>query len=375
MIFQTRAGDYRKMGTEQCADGVTFTFQCPKELACAVVLFEKKTGKQAAKIDVLPQYRVGSVRSVTIYPLKAEKYYYCYEIEGKRVRDPYGERVIGREKWGDTERTLDDALLSGFKKEGFDWSEDVSVEIPANEMVMYKLHVRGFSMDGRGRNKGTFAAVMDRLSYLKELGITTLECMPVYEFEELMENGRLNYWGYAPSDYFAVKSSYASQKDADWEFIVKMMIIMRDLMTGNPKLKEMGFKEEALGHNAIAAGFQGQRQWTDFYPNGDYPEALLNTSFDWNGIREAFVVATENDACNGVAMLFGHLLTNRAQIFSDVRTYWSPEAVKRVTGKELSGLAANGIIHLINSGATTLDGSGQSRRGRQSGDERTLEPD
>ena len=192
--------------------------QCPKELACAVVLFEKKTGKQAAKIDVLPQYRVGSVRSVTIYPLKAEKYYYCYEIEGKRVRDPYGERVIGREKWGDTERTLDDALLSGFKKEGFDWSEDVSVEIPANEMVMYKLHVRGFSMDGRGRNKGTFAAVMDRLSYLKELGITTLECMPVYEFEELMENGRLNYWGYAPSDYFAVKSSYASQKDADWEF-------------------------------------------------------------------------------------------------------------------------------------------------------------
>lgn len=127
--------------------------------------------------------RVGSVRSVTIYPLKAEKYYYCYEIEGKRVRDPYGERVIGREKWGDTERTLDDALLSGFKKEGFDWSEDVSVEIPANEMVMYKLHVRGFSMDGRGRNKGTFAAVMDRLSYLKELGITTLECMPVYDLK------------------------------------------------------------------------------------------------------------------------------------------------------------------------------------------------
>ena len=132
-----------------------------------------------------------------------------------------------------------------------------------------------------------------------------------------------------------------------------------DLMQGNPKLKELGFKEEALGHNAIAAGFQGQRQWTDFYPNGDFSEALLNTSFDWNGIREAFVVATENDACNGVAMLFGHLLTNRAQIFSDVRTYWSPEAVKRVTGKELTGMAANGIIHLINSGATTLDGTGQ----------------
>lgn len=119
-------------------------------------------------------------------------------------------------------------------------------------------------------------------------------------------------------------------------------------------MKELGFKEEALGHNAIAAGFQGQRQWTDFYPNGDFSEALLNTSFDWNGIREAFVVATENDACNGVAMLFGHLLTNRAQIFSDVRTYWSPEAVKRVTGKELTGMAANGIIHLINSGQLLL---------------------
>ena len=154
------------------------------------------------------------------------------------------------------------------------------------------------------------------------------------------------------------KRKTREQKDADWEFVVKMTIIIRDLMTGNPKLREMGFKEEALGHNAIAAGFQGQRQWTDFYPNGDFTEALLNTSFDWNGIREAFVVATENDSCNGVAMLFGHLLTNTAQIFSDVRTYWSPEAVKRVTGKELTGRAANGIIHLINSGATTLDGSG-----------------
>ncbi len=155
------------------------------------------------------------------------------------------------------------------------------------------------------------------------------------------------------------KKKTREQKDADWEFVVKMTIIMRDLMKGNPKLKELGFKEEALGHNAIAGGFQGQRQWTDFYPNGDFSEALMNTSFDWNGIREAFVLATENDACNGVAMLFGHLLTNRAQIFSDVRTYWSPEAVYRVTGKELTGRASNGIIHLINSGATTLDGTGQ----------------
>ncbi|MDE5812654.1 MAG: L-fucose isomerase [Muribaculaceae bacterium] len=156
------------------------------------------------------------------------------------------------------------------------------------------------------------------------------------------------------------KKKTREQKDADWEFVVKMTLIVRDLLKGNPKLKEMGFKEEALGHNAIAGGFQGQRQWTDFYPNGDFTEALLNTSFDWNGIREAFVLATENDACNGVAMLFGHLLTNRAQFFSDVRTYWSPEAVYRVTGKELTGRAAGGMIHLINSGATTLDGTGQA---------------
>lgn len=148
-------------------------------------------------------------------------------------------------------------------------------------------------------------------------------------------------------------------KDKDWEFVVKMTIIIRDLMQGNPKLEEMGFKEEAIGHNAIFGGFQGQRQWTDFLPNGDFSETILTTSFDWNGIREAYTFATENDSLNAVVMLFGHLMTNTAQIFSDVRTYWSPEAVKRVTGKELTGLAANGVIHLINSGATTLDGTGR----------------
>jgi L-fucose isomerase len=155
------------------------------------------------------------------------------------------------------------------------------------------------------------------------------------------------------------KQKSRAEKDKDWEFVVKMTIIIRDLMKGNPKLREMGFKEEAIGHNAILAGFQGQRQWTDFLPNGDFSETLLNSSFDWNGIREAYLLATENDSLNGVAMLFNHLLTNKAQIFSDVRTYWSPQAVKRVTGKELTGLAANGVIHLINSGATTLDGTGR----------------
>ena len=149
----------------------------------------------------------------------------------------------------------------------------------------------------------------------------------------------------------------AEESEADWEFIVKMTLIIRDLMVGNPKLKDLGFGEEALGHNAIAAGFQGQRQWTDFYPNGDFAEAILNSSFDWSGIRAPYVLATENDALNGAAMLFGHLLTNTASIFADVRTYWSPEAIERVTGKKAEGMISGGMIHLINSGAATLDGS------------------
>jgi L-fucose/D-arabinose isomerase len=156
-----------------------------------------------------------------------------------------------------------------------------------------------------------------------------------------------------------------SRKDEIWEYVVKMTLIIRDMMIGNPVLASMGFGEEAQGHNAIASGFQGQRQWTDHMPNGDFPEAILNSSFDWNGIRQAFVVATENDSLNGVTMLFGHLLTNTAQVFADVRTYWSPGAVKRVTGKTLTGVAANGMIHLINSGSASLDGSGQMTRNHE----------
>ena len=149
------------------------------------------------------------------------------------------------------------------------------------------------------------------------------------------------------------------QKDKDWEFVVKMMVIIKDLMNGNKKLPK-GCEEEAVGHNAIAAGFQGQRQWTDFYPNCDFPEAMLNTSFDWNGPREPYILATENDVLNGLGMLFMKLLTNRAQIFADVRTYWSGSAVYRCTGYEIEGKAkeADGFIHLINSGAACLDGCG-----------------
>ena len=151
------------------------------------------------------------------------------------------------------------------------------------------------------------------------------------------------------------------KKDEVWETVIKMTIIIRDLMVGNEKLKEMGYEEESLGHNAIVAGFQGQRQWTDYMPNGDFSEAILNSSFDWNGIRQPYMLATENDSLNGVSMLFNHLLSNKAQIFADVRTYWSPEAVKRVTGYKLEGKASKGIIHLKNSGPATLDGSGEQR--------------
>ena len=158
------------------------------------------------------------------------------------------------------------------------------------------------------------------------------------------------------------KQRSREQKDQDWETVVKMTLIARDLMVGNPRLEPLGYGEEAMGHNAIAAGFQGQRQWTDYLPNGDFMEAMLNSSFDWNGIRAPYMMATENDSLNGAGMLFGYLLTNTAQIFADVRTYWSSKAVKRVTGYELKGRAADGMIHLINSGAATLDATGEQKR-------------
>ncbi|WP_379159428.1 L-fucose isomerase [Paenibacillus sp. sgz5001063] len=149
------------------------------------------------------------------------------------------------------------------------------------------------------------------------------------------------------------------EKEKQWETCVKMTLIARDLMVGNPKLAEIGFEEEANGHNALVGGFQGQRHWTDHFPNGDFMETLLNSSFDWNGRRAPYIVATENDSLNGVTMLFNYLLTNTAQIFADVRTYWSPAAVKSVTGYTLEGDAANGLLHLINSGSAALDGTGE----------------
>ncbi|MCR4853386.1 MAG: L-fucose isomerase [Prevotella sp.] len=186
--------------------------------------------------------------------------------------------------------------------------------------------------------------IYDKDEYEKAISWTRENCVPQEGFDKNRPE----------------KTKTREEKDQDWEFVVKMTMVIRDLMHGNPRLLEAGYKEEALGHNAIVGGFQGQRQWTDFLPNGDFSETMLNTSFDWNGIREAITFATENDSLNGLTMLFEHLLTNKAVIFSDVRTYWSPEAVERVTGKKLTGRASGGMIHLINSGATTLDGTGYS---------------
>jgi L-fucose isomerase len=178
------------------------------------------------------------------------------------------------------------------------------------------------------------------------------------EFERAMEWVRANC--IEGKDYNrAEKQRSREELDRDWESSVKMALAMRDLMVGNPRLKEAGHGEESLGHNAILAGFQGQRQWTDFLPNGDFMEAILNSSFDWDGPRAPYVVATENDSLNGASMLFGYLLTNTAQLFADVRTYWSPAAVKRVAGHELSGVEAGGFLHLINSGPAALDATGQ----------------
>lgn len=212
------------------------------------------------------------------------------------------------------------------------------------EFFQEYLGIRTESVDETEIIRRMTLGIYDHEEYEKAMAWTKKYCMP-REGEDFKNRPE--------------KRKTREEKDADWDFVVKMTLIMKDLLHGNPKLREMGYKEEALGHNALLGGFQGQRQWTDFYPNGDFTEALLNTSFDWNGIREPITLATENDSLNGVAMLFGHLLTGKAQIFSDVRTYWSPEAVKRVTGKELTGRAAGGIIHLINSGATTLDATGR----------------
>ena len=256
---------------------------------------------------------------------------------------------------------------------------DTSIPVDVQEKLLQfaKAGLAAASLRGKsylsmgGVSMGIAGSIVDHAFFEAYLGMR-VETVDMTEFTRRIEEGiydeeelgRALHWVKANcregQDYNPPEAQHSrTQKDRDWEFVVKMTIIARDLMVGNVRLADLGYGEEALGHNAIASGFQGQRQWTDHYPNGDFLEAILNSSFDWNGLREPFVVATENDCLNGVVLLFGHLLTNTAQIFADVRTYWSPAAVKRVTGYDLADLAADGVIHLINSGSATLDATGQ----------------
>jgi L-fucose isomerase len=224
-----------------------------------------------------------------------------------------------------------------------------------------------------GTSMGIAGSIVDQPFFEAYLGMR-VEAVDMVEFVRRIERGiydkrefqRALEWtrancreGMDPNPPKSRRSR--AEKDRHWEISVQMALIARDLMIGNPRLAELGFGEEALGRNAIASGFQGQRQWTDHMPNGDFLEAILCSSFDWNGIRQPFIVATENDCLNGATMLFGHLLTGTAQVFADVRTYWSPAAVKRAAKHKLTGRSADGILHLINSGPAALDGTGEQR--------------
>ena len=222
-----------------------------------------------------------------------------------------------------------------------------------------------------GTSMGIVGSTVDPAFFESYLGMR-VEFSDMSEFTRRLQADLFDHQEYARAQEY-VKANFLegadyngqgnqrtrAQLDQEWETSIKMCLIARDLMVGNPRLAEKGWGEEAQGHHAIAAGFQGQRQWTDHMPNGDFMEAVLNSSWDWNGKRSPYILATENDALNGVCMLFGQLLTHTAQVFADLRTYWSPKAVERVSGKKLSGLAEHGILHLINSGPAALDGTGE----------------
>lgn len=233
-------------------------------------------------------------------------------------------------------------------------------------------HMRGKSyLSLGGVSMGIAGSIVDQTFFQKYLGIRT-ECVDMSELSRRIQQGIFDPEEFAKAlawtkenciegqDFNAEAERHTpEQKRKEWEISVQMALITRDLMVGNKRLDAMGYGEESLGRNAILAGFQGQRHWTDYMPNGDFMETILNSSFDWNGARAPYVLATENDCLNGVGMLFNHLLTAKAQIFSDVRTYWSPSAISRVTGWAPKGEAEGGIIHLINSGSTCLDATGE----------------
>lgn len=270
--------------------------------------------------------------------------------------------------------------LPAFGIYGRDVQELTATDIPVDVSEKILRFVRSglavATMRGRaylamgGTSMGIAGSIVDTNFFEKSLGMR-VEAVDMSEFRRRLDAGIFDKEEFARALAWVKKNCREGRDwngpgkkrsrrrlDEEWKISIQMALIMRDLMIGNPKLKRMGFGEEAHGHHAIAGGFQGQRQWTDHMPNGDFPEAILNSSFDWNGRRAPYIVATENDALNGASMLSGYLLTNSAQIFADLRTYWSPDAVQRVTGHTLEGAAAGGILHLINSGPAALDGTG-----------------
>jgi len=255
-------------------------------------------------------------------------------------------------------------------------TQEIPADVKAKLLTFFRAGLAVATMRGRaylsmgGTSMGIAGCMIDPNFFESFLGMR-VEAIDMTEFVRRIDRGIYDEVEYEKAlawvkencsegkDYNTPETTRdRAQLDKEWETSVKMALIGRDLMVGNPKLAEKGFGEEAQGHAAIASGFQGQRQWTDHFPNGDFMESILTSSFDWNGKRPPYMVATENDALNAASMLFGHLLTNTAQIFADVRTYWSPDAVKRVTGHTLTGAAAGGFLHLINSGPAALDGTG-----------------
>ncbi len=337
----------------------------------------------AACADLFRRENVGV--SLTVTPC------WCYGSETMDM-DP----LIPKAVWGfnGTERpgaVYLAAVLAGHAQKGFPafgiYGRDVQdagdAKVPADVRDKILRFVRAglaaATMRGRaylamgGTSMGIAGSIVDQNFFEEYLGMR-VESIDMSEFIRRIEREIYDPDEYAHAlkwvkknckegkDYNEPSKKRARKAlDREWEISVKMALIARDLMVGNPKLAEMGYGEEAHGHHAIASGFQGQRQWTDHMPNGDFMEAILNTSFDWNGIRAPYIVATENDALNGASMLFNYLLTNTAQIFADVRTYWSPAAVKKATGYKVTGRAGGGFLHLINSGPATLDGTGRQQ--------------
>ena len=372
------------------ASFLTKNLRHPDGSEVEVVIADTTIGRVAESAKAAEKFRKEGVGvSITVTPA------WCYGTETIDM-DPHLPKAI----WGfnGTERpgaVYLAAALAGYNQKGLpafsiygkevqdSHDESIPADVAEKLLSFSKAGLAVATMRGKSYlsigavSMGIAGSVVDQDFMQDYLGMRT-EVVDMTELTRRIEEnifdqdeyGRAMDWvsrnctegiDYNPSE----KQHSRERKNEEWATVVKMTLIIRDLMIGNSVLKDTGYGEESMGHNAIVSGFQGQRQWTDHFPNGDFPEAMLNSSFDWNGIRQPFLVATENDSLNGITMLFGHLLNNCAQVFCDVRTYWSPESVKRVTGHILDGVASNGIIHLINSGSASLDGTGwQKEKGK-----------